>query len=250
MENRLPRAGHCALWMAWPILLLCGWHSVAQADQLRLVTGELPPYATRERADEGLALDIVRKAFANVGTTVSYTFKPWTRSLEEARAGLWDGTAHWGKNPERDTGFLISDNILTEQWVLLYRQRAYGGDKSRGALKVELAQDDLGNLRRLVAGRVDVAVIERNVACYLMQTHFKPTEVARLRVHPKLLSNQFTTHLMLSDKLPQSAERMRAFNQGLAQLKKSKDYAALLQYPPAVWPFPTNRWFRVDLAPQ
>ena len=97
---------------------------------------------------------------------------------------------------------------------------------------MELAQDDLGNLRRLVAGRVDVAVIERNVACYLMQTHFKPAEVARLRVHPKLLSNQFTTHLMLSDKLPQSAERMRAFNQGLAQLKKSKDYAALLQYPP------------------
>ena len=262
MENRLPRAGHCALWMAWPILLLCGWHSVAQADQLRLVTGELPPYATRERADEGLALDIVRKAFANVGTTVGYTFKPWTRSLEEARAGLWDGTAHWGKNPERDTGFLISDNILTEQWVLLYRQRADGGDtfdwkslqdlqgqriaavqsytytpefwdmQKSGALKVELAQDDLGNLRRLVAGRVDVAVIERNVACHLMYAHFKPAEVARLRVHPKLLSNQFTTHLMLSDKLPQSAERMRAFNQGLAQLKKSKDDAALLQYPP------------------
>lgn len=101
---------------------------LALAENLRLVTGELPPYATQERPDSGIALDIVRKAFANASTTVSYTFKPWTRSLEEARAGLWDGTAHWGKNPERDTGFLISDNILTEQWVLLYRQRAYGGD--------------------------------------------------------------------------------------------------------------------------
>lgn len=233
----------------------------AQAENLRLVTGELPPYATQERSDDGIALDIVRRAFANAGSTVTYTFKPWTRSLEEARAGQWDGTAYWGKNPTRDVGFLISDNVLTEQWVFLYRQRSDGGEafnwetladltgqriaavqsytytpefwemQKAGTLKVELAQDDLGNLRRLVAGRVDVAVIERNVACYLMNAHFKPAEVAVLRAHPKLLTNQFTTHLMLSEKLPQSAERMKAFNRGLAQLKKSKDYAALLQYP-------------------
>lgn len=78
---------------------------LALAENLRLVTGELPPYATQERPDSGIALDIVRKAFANAGTTVSYTFKPWTRSLEEARAGQWDGTAYWGKNPTRDVGF-------------------------------------------------------------------------------------------------------------------------------------------------
>ena len=233
----------------------------AGAENLRLVTGELPPYATQERPDDGIALDIVRKAFGHAGMTVSYTFKPWTRSLEEARAGQWDGTAYWGKNPSRDTGFLISDNVLTEQWVFLFRQRADGSKhfdwdtladlkgqriaavqsytytaefwalQKSGDLKVELAQDDLGNLRRLVAGRVDVAVIERNVACYLMNAHFTPAEVADLRSHPKLLTNQFTTHLMLSDKLPQSAERMKAFNRGLALLKKSKDYASLLHYP-------------------
>ena len=250
--------------VAWAVLSTWVWAGIpttAAAENLRLVTGELPPYATQERPDDGIALDIVRKAFANVGSTVSYTFKPWTRSLEEARAGQWDGTAYWGKNPTRDVGFLISDNVLTEQWVFLYRQRADGSKafdwdtladlkgqriaavqsytytaefwemQKAGTLKVELAQDDLGNLRRLVAGRVDVTVIERNVACYLMNAHFKPGEVADLRAHPKLLTTQFTTHLMLSEKLPQSAERMKVFNRGLAQLKKSKDYAALLQYP-------------------
>ena len=251
-------SARCRLIAMW---VLCWLPIFAQAENLRLVTGELPPYATQERPDGGIALDIVRKAFANVGNTVSYTFKPWTRSLEEARAGQWDGTAYWGKNPTRDVGFLISDNVLTEQWVFLYRQRAgstkpfdwetladlkgqriaavqsytytaeFWDMQKSGALKVEVAQDDLSNLRRLVAGRVDVAVIERNVACYLMNAHFKRAEVADLRAHPKLLTNQFTTHLMLSEKLPQSAERMKAFNRGLAQLKKSKDYAALLHYP-------------------
>ena len=241
--------------------LLCLTGSIVNAaETLRLSTGELPPYATRERADDGIALNIVRKAFANAGYAVQYTFKPWTRSLEEARAGLFDGTAYWGKSPERDVGFLISDNVMTEQWIFMYRDRPgaqafdwenladlkgqriavvqsytytpeFWALQKSGVLTVEVAQDDLSNLRRMVAGRVDVTVIERNVACYLMKEHFTPDEVAPLRAHPKMLTNQFTTHLMLSKKIPESAERMAAFNLGLAQLKKSKDYAAMLRYP-------------------
>ncbi len=46
---------------AWGLL-----PTIAHAESLRLVTGELPPYATRERQDDGIALDIVRKAFANL----------------------------------------------------------------------------------------------------------------------------------------------------------------------------------------
>lgn len=240
---------------------LAALSSMAHAEALRLATGELPPYATQDRPDQGIALEIVRKAFANAGHTVTYTFRPWTRSLEESRAGQWDGTAYWGKNPARDVGFLISDNVLTEQWVFLYRTPPKGAKPfdwttladlkgvriagvqsytytsefwdmaKQGLLKVELAQDDLGNLRRLVAGKVDLVLVERNVACFLMHAHFKPSEVADVRAHPRLLTTQFTTHLMLSEKLPQSVERMKAFNAGLATLKKSKDYAAMLQYP-------------------
>jgi polar amino acid transport system substrate-binding protein len=260
MGQALPQSGgmKTALFAA---VLLGVMTAPVCAEALRLATGELPPYATQDRPDQGMALEIVRKSFANAGHTVTYTFRPWTRALEEARAGQWDGTAYWGKNPARDVGFLISDNVLTEQWVFLYRNppsgaKAFdwttlsdlkgvriGGVQSytytpefwdmakQGLLTLELAQDDLGSLRRLLAGKVDLVVMERNVACHLMHTHFKPQEIANLRAHPKLLTTQFTTHLMLSEKLPQSAERMKAFNAGLATLKKTKDYAALLQYP-------------------
>lgn len=234
---------------------------VFAAETIRLATGELPPYATQERSDEGIALDIVRKAFAHAGMEVEYTFKPWMRSLEEARAGKFDGTAYWGRNPERDAGFLISDNVLTEQWVFVYRSGGpatsplvwsrledlrnlrIGGIRSytyspefwalskADVLKVEFALDDLTNLRRLVAGRIDVVPMERNVACYLIATHFKPEEVTSLRAHPKLLTNAFTTHLMLSSAVPQSEERMRAFNAGLREIRKSKQFAQKLQVP-------------------
>lgn len=230
------------------------------ADSLRLATGELPPYATASRPDQGIALEIVRRAFAYAGYGVQYTFKPWTRSLEEARAGLWDGTAYWGRNPERDTGFLISDNVLTEQWVWVYRDipatrpfdwktladlrglrvgavhsYTYTPEfwrlQKAGTLNVALAGDDLANLRLLLAGRLDVVAIERNVACHLMAAHLQPAEAAQLRAHPKWLTQGFTTHLMLSARLPQSAERMRAFNQGLRILQRSHEYADLLRLP-------------------
>ncbi len=255
--------------VAWPrlrqvaaALLGCGalaGFAPAHAEDLRLVTGELPPYATQDRPDEGISLNAVRQAFALVGHSVSYTFKPWARSLEEARNGVWDGTATWGKNPKRDGGFLISDNVLTEQWVFLYRQPPAGAARfdwkslndlqglrigavrfntytpefwtlqKAGVLKVEFAKDDLNNLRLLVAGRIDVLPMERNMACALMKTHFKPEETLNLRAHPRLLTEHFTTHLMLSEKLPSSAARMQDFNRGLALYKKTPAYAQSLQ---------------------
>jgi polar amino acid transport system substrate-binding protein len=231
------------------------------AETLRLATGELPPYASEQLPDQGIALDIIRKAFSQSGYAVSYTFKPWMRSLEEAREGKWDGTAHWGRNPERDVGFLVSDSILTEQWVFVYRDGApatthfdwknfsdlaglrigavqfntytpeFWNLQKNGTLKVEFSQDDLTNLRRLVAGRIDVVPMERNMACFLMKTQFASAEVASLRAHPKLLTNQFTTHLMLSAKLPQSADRMKAFNQGLRTVQKSHQFEERLLQP-------------------
>lgn len=245
------------------IALVCGVFlnaAQAQMPRLRIVTGELPPYATEGRPDHGIALDIVRRAFGYGGYSVQYTFKPWTRSLEEARAGEWDGTAYWGRNPQRDVGFLISDNVLTEQWVLVYRDHPAAPSfdwktlrdlqglrvgavqsytytpefwrlQKDGTLNVALAVNDLDNLRLLLAGRLDVVAIERNVACYLMAAHLQQSEAVQLRAHPQWLTRHFPTHLMLSAKLPESAARMRAFNQGLRILQGSHEYAEILRLP-------------------
>jgi polar amino acid transport system substrate-binding protein len=93
---------------------------------------------------------------------------------------------------------------------------------------VEFAKDELTKLRLLLGGRIDVAPMERNTACFLMKTQFTPDQIAHLRAHPRLLTDQFTTHLMLSKKLPQSAQRMKAFNQGLRTVKKTSLYAERL----------------------
>lgn len=244
-------------WARAAVLVLLGACAGAAqaADVLRLATGELPPYATQSRADKGIALNIVRAAFQAEGVTVEYTFLPWGRAQEEARIGKWDGTAYWGRRPERERDFLLSDNVITEQWILLHRADAALdwtrwqdlGNRSiaairtytytpefhalaeAGTLKVDWSPDDLATLRKLVAGRADIVPLDRNVACFLLDTQFTPAQAALVRAHPRLITENFTTHLMLPRQKPESVQRLASFNRGLAMLRSSGEYRKLLE---------------------
>lgn len=234
------------------------WAAVApcHAEVLRFATGELPPYATEGRGDQGIALRIVREALRTQGHDVVYTFMPWGRALEETRAGKWDGTAYWGHKPEHEKSFLLSDNVLTEVWVVLYRSAltvdwrvpedlapyTFGAIKTytytpefhalfaSGKLKVDWTPDDIALLHKLAAGRVDTIMLDRNVACYLIDNHLTGVEARTIKAHPRLITDNFTTHLMLPKVLPQSQARVEAMNKGLAALRASGEYRRLLEF--------------------
>jgi polar amino acid transport system substrate-binding protein len=221
---------------------------------LRIATGELPPYATETRADQGIALSIVRRAFELEGFQTEFTFLPWSRALAESRLGKWDGTAYWGHKPEHDARFFLSDNVMTEQWVFVYRNaldfnwhqlsdlRPYRlamiqdytytpeiwAMANKGELKIDKLPNDLAALRMLLLKRVDVSPMERNVACDILSRNFTPAEAAQLSAHPKLMTESFTTHLMMPRVLSESAARVNSFNAGLKKLRASGEYARLL----------------------
>ncbi|WP_338848676.1 ABC transporter substrate-binding protein [Massilia sp. W12] len=237
------------------LLLLCStWAAAQNKPVLKIATGELAPYATESRADKGIALSIVRRAFELAGYQVEYTFLPWSRSLAEARIGKWDGTAYWGHKPEHDNSFHLSDNVLTEQWVFVYNKsikfdwrtlqdlRPYRfamiqdytytpeiwAMANAGELKYERLKDDVSALRMLILGRVEVAPMERNVACDLLSRNFSESDGAQLATHPKWMTELFTTHVMLPRTRPESAVRIQDFNAGLKKLRASGEYARLL----------------------
>lgn len=244
--------------LLWGLSVALAMGFGARAETLRIATGELPPYASAARPDQGLSLHIVRQAFAKVGVQVEYVFLPWTRAHVEALDGKWDATAAWGRNVERDKGFLISDNVLTEQWQILYRSdRSFAWNSLQdlkglrigtvadytytpefwrmvkdGSLQADVAPDDVSNLNKLLAGRVDVVPQDRNVACDLLGAKFTGEQPHRVRAHPKLFVPDFTTHLMMSEKRPESARRMQAFNRGLKALRQSGEYGRILQQQP------------------
>lgn len=227
---------------------------VAQNRTLKIATGELPPFMTAARADQGISLSVVRRAFELTGYTVEYTFLPWSRALAETRLGKWDATAAWGNNPERNPPFFISDNVVTEKWVFVYRNAVKFRWSNLADLKpyrVALIQDytytpeiwsmanagefksdklpnDMAAIKMLLLDRVDVAPMERNVACDVLHKHFNDADAAKLSVDPKQMTDTFTSHVLLPRSLAQSESRLADFNAGLKKLKASPEYAKIL----------------------
>ncbi|MCV2360418.1 MULTISPECIES: substrate-binding periplasmic protein [Roseateles] len=227
----------------------------SRADTVRIATGELPPYATESRPDKGIALSIVRRAFELAGHKAEFYFQPWSRAQMETKSGLWDASAHWGASAERRRDFLLSDNILTEQWLIVHRKsialqwtqprdlRPYTLGVIRdytytpefwalirsNELRSDNTPNDLAGLRKMIRGRIDAMPMERNVACDLLTHNFSAQEREEFAAHPRLLTDSFSTHLILPPQQPRSAALLADFNRGLKALRDSGEHARLLQ---------------------
>ncbi|MBB2485118.1 transporter substrate-binding domain-containing protein [Mitsuaria sp. WAJ17] len=229
--------------------------SAAPAAVVRIATGELPPYATAEANDSGTALQIVRRAFALAGHEVRYQFMPWQRAQNETRVGLWDASAYWGANEERRRDFLLSSNVMSEQWVIVHRRdrpltwRSLADLKPymlgvikgytytpefwrmarKGELRTDGTPDDLAGLRKLLLGRLDAMPMERGTACYLLLSQFSTEDARQIDYHPRLLTDSFTTHVIFPKDKPGSPQLLEDFNRGLKQLQASGEYQRLLR---------------------
>ena len=236
-------------------LVLALLAATAPADTLRIATGELPPYATAAAPDSGTALQIVRRAFALAGHEVRYQFMPWPRAQNETRAGRWDASAYWGINEDRRRDFLLSNSVMSEQWVFVHRRdealnwrtlddlkpHTLGVIKGytytpefwrlirAGSLKADGTPDDQAGLRKLLLGRIDAMPMERGTACHLLLNQFSTEEARRLHYHPRLLTDSFSTHVIFPKDSARSARLLADFNRGLKLLQASGEYQRLLR---------------------
>jgi polar amino acid transport system substrate-binding protein len=227
----------------------------SSASPVRIATGDFPPYADEASSSKGIAVSIVREAFALAGHKTEFTFLPWSRAQRDTLEGRFAASSHWGANEQRKRDFLLSDSILTEHWVFLHRvedrfewknlsdlgQRRIGITRDytytpefwaavrNKTLVTDSVLNDLAGLRMLLAGRIDVLPLERSVACWLLSRNFEAGQAARVVAAAKPLSDDFETHLILPPNAPQSAALLRDFNTGLAKLKASKTYLELLR---------------------
>lgn len=223
------------------------------APVVRVASGEWPPYATEHRADQGLTLNLLRRALEARGHTMRVDFMPWARALAMTRAGHYDVTAAWGDLPERRVDFLLSDNLIAERWVFVRRRDGsfewtQPADLTRyrlglvrsytytaelwGAVQAEqqphqILTADINGLRMLLAGRIDAIPMADEVACTLARTVLTPDEQQRLALHPKPLVGRLAMHALLPRANPGSAALRQDINAGLAALAASGELARL-----------------------
>lgn len=186
----------CGRWstVAMATAVVLGTTGAAAADQVRLTSLEWPPYSGESLPGGGTFFQSVETALAAVGDDVAVDFFPWNRAVRLGLAGedyvgygpeyfAEDYECEWsdpiGNSP---VGFVqnvdtpiawetVSD--LTAYTIGVVQGYVNDGAEfdamiASGALTVDAVADDLANVRKVAAGRIDAAVIDRNVLDFLV----------------------------------------------------------------------------------
>ena len=157
-------------------------------------------------------------------------------------------------SPERDACCSYSQRVYSDEVVLFYNQAhpvdwngsaeqierlrgltiglPLGSAKTpvletaerRGLLRYEVSGDELQNLRKLAAGRIDAVDMVKGTGRWLISTRLTPEEGARLATTPVL---QRWDYFLLFGPAPGATELRAAFDRGLAQLRENGREAAL-----------------------
>lgn len=238
------------LWWMLPALIVTLCSASAHAGHVvNLATTDYPPYFSSHLPGDGVVAAITRAALAKHGHTLQLHYRPWARLMAEVKAGQFDGVMAVWYEPARAEYLSYSlplvntvmgfygrvDKPLATQPLSALRPRVIGtvrGYKNPDAfeqagLKQELAADDLTNLRKLAAGRLDLVLIDKVLAQHLLgnlslaERHAIRWQDPPLAVMP--------LHVGFQQGLPDGEQLLAEFNDGLQTLRKNGQLAALIR---------------------
>jgi polar amino acid transport system substrate-binding protein len=191
----------CALLAAAPIPAAAADAPAGSAEtSVHVATLNWPPYTAPDLPRGGAVTSVVRAAFAQMDVDIEVRFWPWKRAIAKAKTADNKVVAyfpgyHCHHDPESD--FVPSDPIgfsplgfaehvdAPQTWHTLEslegkrigtvvgyaNTEAFDRKVDAGELRTIPSSDDATNLMRLVERRVDLAVVDRFVLAYLLNSH-------------------------------------------------------------------------------
>ncbi|WP_415401739.1 substrate-binding periplasmic protein [Tateyamaria sp. SN3-11] len=217
---------------------VCLSASASSAQNLSLAATEWPPFYGSELPDNGFMTEIVIEAFDRAGYGSDVAFLPWKRAFEGTRDGKYDALFTMWYREEREEFFLFSDPLPSNELVLLVRAGEGGTfegyDKLQGKtigvvrgyaappgfeeakLKVSEARDDEENLRKLLRGRIDMALTDRIVAQHIINTKMESDAENFGWMEPPVHVD--VQYMVVPKAIDNSEELMRSFNTSLTAM--------------------------------
>ncbi|MBB4287695.1 substrate-binding periplasmic protein [Roseospira goensis] len=202
---------------------------------------EWPPYAGESLPNGGFTVVGVRAAFEAMGHHLDVLFMPWPRAIA---TGLGEGfigyfpkyysaeaartsCAFSDPMPSGPVGFVVPadssvmwhtlDDLKDKEIGVVagyVNTVAFDEAVADGRLTVMPANDDLTNVRKVAARRLDMAVIDPHVLEWLLVQH--PELRGRVEMHPRLLEDK---NIYICFQKTVAGERARRiFNAGLARV--------------------------------
>lgn len=223
----------------------------AADKEIRLATLNWAPYVGEELDQYGFTSEIVTKAFERAGYTVQIDFMPWARVLKVVERGRYDAAYPAYYSEERAQTYLMSEAFA--QGPLGFYARAdddiayaaledlqpYKIGVVRGYvntpefdqadyLNTEAADSDVQNLKKLLVNRLDLVVIDKLTAQYIINTEM-PDDADRLKfLDPPL--DEKPLHVIFSREAAGYEEKVSDFNEGLRRLQEEGIIQEIMTY--------------------
>lgn len=221
-------------------VLLYTLSALCHGDTVTLLATEYPPYSGRTLPQEGIATAITVAAFQRAGHKVVIQYRPWARAIHEVREGSSDGIVGVWHSREREA-FLAYSQPLLDNEIGFYARANHRQDVRdlsklkaltigvvRGylnppnfeaaQLRTEEAIDDEANLLKLAAGRVDLVLIDKGVASYLLHYRLNKARSRLVWLEPSVY--RLPLYIGLSRRSPGWEKHLGDFNAGLDALHK------------------------------
>jgi polar amino acid transport system substrate-binding protein len=230
------------------LLLLIAISAMAEEKKVVLGSSEYPPFFGKNLPDQGVLTEITVEAFKKMGYQVEVRFLPFARVLSHGKQGTIDGIIVLWHTKEREQWFAFSDplpsnligfykrkdksiNFTTYADLMSYRigvVRGYANPAGFDEAKLQTLEVtfDLQNLQKLQKGRIDLAIIDKWVAQYLIQTEFAEFAAELEWIEPPLETKP--QYITFSKKAPGYEQKLLDFNQGLKQLIEEGGVKAIL----------------------
>ena len=223
--------------------------AIAQ-EQVRLMANTSPPYADVKLPEQGLALELVRHVFAGTDYSPEITIGNWSRAVEGAQLGVYDGLASVWYSDERNKDLLFSEPYLRSELIILKRRTdtrnysqlehlagarlgvradyAYGVDFSAIPDLVLVRENHMiQNLLNLLNGSVDFVIGDQRTIT--LQLHeYLADKITRFEVANIKLPH-VERHVAASRSLAGHEKMIAAFNRALAQTRKDGSHDAIVK---------------------
>ncbi|MEP6389475.1 MAG: transporter substrate-binding domain-containing protein [Halioglobus sp.] len=231
-------------------LLMTSSLSTQAQDTVQLMANTSPPYADVKLPNRGLALEIVEHVFSRTDYQADITIESWSRAIEGASIGVYDGLAAAWYTPERGEDLLFSEPYLSSKLIIVKRLEdrgrfrqlsdlagrrlgvradyAYGIDFSTvpGLTLVE-ENHLIQNLLNLMNGSVDFVIGDQRTMTMQLHEYMKD-RITRFEVLPIDLPSP-ARHVATSRELAGHEKIITEFNKALAEAKRDGSYNAILK---------------------
>lgn len=233
----------------WISLILLSAPLSAAEKKVVLASSEFPPFFSATMPNQGVITEMVVEAYKKVGYKVEIHFFPFARTYEYGKSGRVDGIVALWRTTERDRWFDFSVPLPPNelgfykridekiQFSSLNDLRKYrigtvigyvnppGFDTA--GLNLDPVSSDEVNLKKLEAGHVDLILIDKWVAQYLIRTKYPNLSVALAWMDPPIESK--LQYIAFSKNAPDHEQKLLDFNRGFEQLVAEGRARAILQ---------------------